>query len=101
MATAYKSEAFKPQVLVDGNGRPILVFSKGRTKFHAVAARDRDIAVVALDTLRGLRELTRRGDPYPPRRAASFWLNHDFRPPTKRARAILRRLVTRRQASAG
>lgn len=91
---------FIPQVLVDEHARPLIVFSKGRTKFHAIAARDRDIALVDLDTLRGLRQLERRGEPYPARKAASFWLNHDFRCPTKRARQVLRSLVARKGAAA-
>lgn len=88
--------AFNPQVLVDGEGRPLIVFKKGRTKYHAVAARPSDIALVAIDTLRGLRELARKGEPYPARRAASFWLNHDHRPVSKRARQVLRHLVARK-----
>ena len=91
---------FAPQVLVDGNARPLIVFAKGRAKYHAVTARDNDIALVALDSLRGLRALERRGEPYPARRAASFWLNHGFRAPTKRARQVLRGLVARRKGSA-
>lgn len=86
---------YTAQVLVDGNGRPLIVFAKGRIKYHAVSARPTDIAVVTIDTLRGYRELTRRGEPYPVRRCASFWLNHDHRPLTKGARRILRNLVTR------
>jgi hypothetical protein len=86
---------FVPQVLADGS-RPLLVFRKGRTKFHAVAARETDIALVALDSLRGLRELTRKGEPYPAKRCASFWLNHDYRPMAKRARQVLRALVARK-----
>ena len=91
---------FTPQVLVDGNARPLIVFAKGRSRYHAVAARDADIALVTLDTLRDFRSLERRGEPYPVRRAASFWLNHDFRAPTKRARQVLRGLVARKQAAA-
>ena len=87
---------FTPRVLADG-ARPMIVFAKGRTKYHAIVARDSDIALVTLDSLRGLRELTRNGEPYPPRRAASFWLNHDFREPTKRAKQVLRGLVARRK----
>ena len=87
---------FIPQVLVDQGGRPLLVFRKGRTKYHAVVARSSDIALVTLDTLRGLREVQRRGEPYPARRCASFWLNRDHRPITKRAKQILRGLVARK-----
>lgn len=90
---------FPPQVLVDGNGRPLIVFQKGRIKYHAVAARDKDIALVTLDTLRGLRPLERKGEPYPPRRCASFWLNHDHREVTKRARQVLRALASRKGTS--
>jgi hypothetical protein len=89
-----------PQVLVDHNARPLIVFRKGRTKYHAVAARDTDIALVTLDTLRGLREATRHGDAYPPKRAASYWLNHDHREITKRARQVLRGLVARKRGVA-
>lgn len=89
--------AYVPQVLVDHNGRPLIVYGKGRTRYHAVAAAGRRIRLVSLLTLRGLRELHRRGDPYPARRAASFWLNHDHRAPTKRARQVLRGLVSRRR----
>lgn len=91
---------FIPQVLVDGNARPLIVFAEGRTKYYAVAARDADIALVALDTLRGFRALERRGEPYAARRAASFWLNHDFRPLTRRARQVLRGLVARKREGA-
>ena len=87
--------AYTPQVLIDGNARPLIVFRKGRTKYHAVAARDTDIAIVTLDSLRDMRPLERRGDPYLPKRAASYWLNHDHREITKRARQVLRGLVAR------
>ena len=90
---------FVPQVLVDGS-RPLLIFRKGRTKFHAIAARESDIALVELDTLRGLRPLMHHEEPYPPKRCASFWLNHDFRPITKRAQAVLRGLVARKPKAA-
>jgi hypothetical protein len=86
-----------PQVLIDHNARPLLVFRRGRTKYHAIAARDTDIALVTLDTLRGLAPLKRRDDEYPPRRVASFWLNHDHRHITKRARQVLRGLVARKR----
>jgi hypothetical protein len=92
---------FIPQVLANGS-RPLIVFRKGRTKFHAVAARETDIALVTLDSLRGLRELTRHGEPYPAKRCASYWLNKDYRPIAKRAKAVLRGIVARkpRQGSA-
>lgn len=86
-----------PQVFLDHNARPLLVFRKGRVKYHAVAARDTTIALVTLDTLRGLRPATRKGEDYPPRRAASFWLNHDCRHITKRARQVLRAMVARKE----
>ena len=84
-----------PQVLADRNSRPLIVFAKGRTKYHAVAAMDKTITLVALDSLRGLAKLQRKGEPYSPKRAASFWLNHDHREVTKRAREVLRGLVRR------
>lgn len=88
--------AFVPRVLLD-QSRPMIVFRKGRTKYHAVAARDADIALVVLDSLRGLRDATRSdGTPYPIRKAASFWLNHDFRPVTRRATLVLRGIVARK-----
>lgn len=90
------AQPFTPQVLLDANARPLIVFAKGRIKYHAVAARDNDIALVELDSLRGLRPLERRGEPYPPRRAASYWLNHGFRKPTKRAERVLRGMVARK-----
>jgi len=85
-----------PAVYFDANRRPLLVFSKGRVKYHAVAVEDRAITLTTLDTLRGLVEATRRGEPYPAKRAASFWLNHDHRPCTKRAKQVLRGLVARK-----
>ena len=84
------------EVLIDGNATPYLVFAKGRVKYHAVVAGDRSITLVALDSLRGMRPLQRKGQPYPPRRAASFWLNRDHRTITKRARSVLRGLVARK-----
>jgi hypothetical protein len=88
---------YVPQVMAGRDGRPLIVFKKGRTKYHAVQAVDNAITLVALDSLRGLAVLSRNGQPYPPRRAASFWLNHDFRPVTKRAKQVLRGLVARRK----
>lgn len=58
-------KTFTPQVLVDGNGRPLIVFAKGRMLYHAIAARHTDITIVTLQTLRGLRELQRNGEPVP------------------------------------
>lgn len=95
-----KKAPFIPQVMIDASARPMLVFARGRTKYHAVAARDTDIALVTLDSLRGLRVLERKGSPYPPRRCASYWLNHDHRKPTKRAKSVLRGLVARSKSSA-
>ena len=89
-------KTYQPAVLVDRNGRPLIVFAKGRAKYHAVVATDHSITLAKLDSLRGLAELQRKGEPYPPRRAASFWLNRDFRDVTKRARRVLRSLVARR-----
>jgi hypothetical protein len=89
-------KTYAPQVLLDANARPLIVFAKGRTKYHAVAAADRSITLVALDTLRDLRPLERKGQPYPPRRCASFWLNRDHREVTKRATQVLRGLVARK-----
>jgi hypothetical protein len=84
-----------PQVLIDPNGRPLILYARGRKKFHAVAANGK-IRLVALDSLRGLRPLQRNGAPYPARRAASYWLNHDHREITARAKLVLRSLVARR-----
>ena len=92
-----------PQVLMlrdERNAeRPVLVFRKGRKLYHAIAARDDSIGLVTLESLRGARPLERRGEPYPPRKAASFWLNRDFRIVTKRARQVLRGLVARKEAA--
>lgn len=87
---------FQPQVLIDNQARPLIVFRKGRVKYHAVAARDSDIALIELGTLRGFRPLERNGEPYSPKRAASRWLNHDHRAITKRAERVLRALVARK-----
>ena len=91
-----------PQVLLmrdDRNAeRPVIVFRKGRKLYHAIAARDADVALVTFETLRGMRPLERAGEPYPPRKAASFWLNRDFRTVTKRAHQVLKGLVARKGA---
>jgi hypothetical protein len=87
---------YNPAVYLDANRRPLLVFRKGRVKYHAIAVEDKTITVTTLDTLRGLVEATRMGEPYPAKRAASFWLNHDHRPCTKRAKQVLRGLVARK-----
>ena len=87
---------FTPQVLLDSNARPLIVFRKGRVKYHAVAAGDTSITLVELDSLRYYRPLERNGVPYPPKRAASRWLNHDHRTITKRAERVLKSLVARK-----
>ena len=92
---------YGPEVLLDGQNRPLIVFARGRTLYHAVAARDTDIALVTLQDLRGLRSATRREDDYPARRAASYWLRHDWRPITPRAKAVLRGLVARTNHESG
>jgi hypothetical protein len=89
---------YEPVVLADEHRRPMIVFAKGRVKYHAVAALPNAIALVALDSLRGLVEVKRKGEPYPARRAASYWLNRDFRPITKRAKSVLKTLVSRKGA---
>lgn len=83
-----------PQVFRDANGRPLIVFAKGRTLYHAVKADD-TIKLDTLETLRGLVPLEYKGQDYPPKRAASFWLNRSTREITKRAKAVLRGLVAR------
>ena len=85
----------KAQVFRDANSRPLLVFAKGRTLYHAVIADDTTIKLTMLDSLRGLTPLTYREEDYPPKRAASFWLNHSVREITRPAKAILRNLVAR------
>lgn len=75
--------------------RPIIVFQKGRVLYHAVAADD-TIKLITLDSLRNCVEMLRPdGATYPPKRAASYWLNHSGRSITKRAKAVLRGLVSR------
>lgn len=86
---------FTPRVYLDENARPLLVFARGRTRYHAIIAAD-TIKRDTLESLRGLTPLKYKGDEYPPRRAASFWLNHSTREITKRARAVLRGLVARK-----
>ena len=85
---------FTPAVFLDRSRRPLIVVRHGRTKYHAVAANG-SIKLVALDTLRDLTPALLRGEPYPPKRAASYWLNHSSRAMSPRARAILRGLVAR------
>jgi hypothetical protein len=98
MTANAKAQDFRPVVIFDANRRPMIVFKRGRTKYHAVAATESSIALVAADTLpRGFVYAMRNDEPYPVRRAASFWLNHDFRPVTKRAKMVLRGLVARKK----
>lgn len=92
--------AYTPTVYLDEHARPLIVLGKARIKYYAVAARDADIAVVKLDTLRSLREAMHDGKPYPPRKCASYWLNHDFREITGRAKMVLRGLVARKKTEA-
>lgn len=88
--------AYGPEVLRNANGRPLIVFAKGRALFHVVEATDSSVRVATLPTLRGLQPLELRGNPYPAKRAASFWLNKDHREITPRAKRILRSLVARK-----
>ena len=95
---------FTPQVFVyrdDENARHIaLVFRKGRTLYYAVVAKRSAITLETFPSLRGFDPLpvglANCDGIYQPRKAASFWLNHDHRPITTRARAVLRGLVARR-----
>lgn len=84
-----------PIVLSDHHSRPFLVFARGRKLWHAVAV-DTTISIVSLPSLAGLDPVLYKSKPYPPRRAASFWLNRDHRPITDRARAVLRGIVARK-----
>jgi hypothetical protein len=91
---------FVPQVYryvdTDNAHRVALVFRKGRTKYHAVVALHDKITLEAFAHLRGFVPLGHRGGEYPAKRAASFWLNRDHRPLTKRAKAVLKGLVARK-----
>lgn len=91
---------YGPEVLRNANGQPMIVFAKGRNLFHVVEATDTAIKVATLPTLRGLQPVELHGDPYPPKRAASFWLNKGYREITPRARLILRGLVARKAKAA-
>jgi len=98
LPTVYFEDPPLPKALkgpVTPRSRPIIVFAKGRTKYHAIEAGDSGIRLIELESLRYLRPVMRNGEPYPARRAASFWLNHSWRPITKRAKAVLRTLVAR------
>lgn len=88
---------FQPVVMLNHHSDGVLVFAKGRTRYHAVEANGGVIHIVSLDTLRDLRPAERKGKPYPPKRCASFWLNHSTRSITKRAKQVLRGLVSRKQ----
>lgn len=95
------SARYVPAVFLDRNRRPLLVFARGRVKFHAISVQE-VIKPITLDSLRDLVPAKYRDGDYPPKRAASFWLNHTERPITPRAKAVLRGLVARKsQASAG
>jgi len=87
---------YAPQVLLDGNNRPLIVFGRGRLLYSAVVAGD-NIKLAKIDTLRGLRPAELKGDPYPVRRAASYYLNHTDREITPRAKLVLRGLVRRQR----
>ena len=87
--------AYTAQVFRDAGSRPVLVFSKGRKLYHAVVA-DATVRLETFETLRDLLPLDLKGDPYPAKRAASFWLNHDHREITPRAKLVLRGLVARK-----
>ncbi len=49
--------------------RPLLVFARGRIKYHAIVPRDKDIALVTLESLRHFTPMTFNGSEYPPKRA--------------------------------
>ena len=86
---------FVPQVFryrdEDNSARFALVFRKGRVLYHAIVSLEAEIKLATVPSLRGFAPLD-----YPARQAASFWLNHDHRPITKRARAVLKGLVARK-----
>lgn len=88
--------AYGPAVLRNANGRPLIVFGKGRTLFHVVEAARSMIRLNKLPTLRGMQPVELHGSPYPPKRAASFWLNKDYREITPRAKSVLRGIVARK-----
>lgn len=90
-------DRFIPQVLIDSNARPFIVFNKGRLLYKAVHADATQIKLVTIESLRDLRPLTLKGEPYPARKAASFYLNHDYREITKKARLVLKALVARKR----
>jgi hypothetical protein len=90
---------FSPIVMMDRQSVPFLVFARGRKNYHAIKA-DTMIRIASIETLRGLAPVLRKGEPYPPRRAASYWLNHDHRTITGRAMRVLRGLVSRKKRGA-
>ena len=91
--------SYTPQVLLDGNNRPLIVFGKGRLLYSAIVAGD-NIKLTKLETLRGMRSAEFKGEPYPVQRAASFYLNHTDREITPRAKLVLRGLVRRQSRAA-
>ena len=92
-------KTYAPQVLLNHAGGVFIVFAHGRTKYSAIHANG-SIHIVTLNTLRGLTPAERRGEPYSPKRAASYWLNHSAQPMHPRARKVLRSLVRRDHSTA-
>ena len=89
---------FQPVILLDYNTRPYLVYAKGRIHYRAVsAANEALIKLVKLDDIRFMRQAMYKGQPYPPKRAASFWLNHATRPISDGAKVVLKHFVQRKQ----
>ena len=91
---------FTPIVLLDARSDGHLVFARGHKHYHAVAAQGGVIHLVTLESLRGMRPIEHKGKPYPPKRAASIWLNHSNRAITKKAKSILRAFVARNREAA-
>ena len=90
-----------PEVFRTHDSRPVIVYAKGRTKLHAIVVKSESVTLELLDNTRGLTPLvTKAGVPYSARKAASFYLNHTWRPITKRAKAVLRGLVSRKRREA-
>lgn len=91
-------KAFDPVVLLDGHADPYLVFGRGRKLYHAVHAHDHVVQLVTLPSLDGMRPALYKGKPYPPRKAASFWLNRSRREiASRRLKQILRGMVARKR----
>jgi len=91
-------KTFDPVVLLDGHADPYLVFGRGRLLYHAIHAHDHTIHLVTLKTIADLRPALHKGKPYPPRKAASFWLNHSMRQiSSSRLRKILKGMVARKK----